>query len=80
MELVTVFSTLHSAEADFIHSQLEAAGFEATIGEEFSNLGLTPPTTAGGIRVMVPEGQAADARALLEKTVFSETGFAPPPQ
>lgn len=71
MDFVTVFTTLNSAEADFVRSQLEAAGFDATIATEYATLELTPPVTAGGIRVQVPSEQSADARALLEQTIIA---------
>ena len=69
MDFVTVFTTLNSAEADLVRSQLEASGFEVTINTEYATLELTPPTTAGGIRVQVPASQSEDAKALLDQTV-----------
>lgn len=69
MDFVTVFRSLNAAEADLVRTQLEAAGFEANIATEFATLELAPPTTAGGIRVQVPTGQAKDAQALLDATI-----------
>ena len=76
MDFVTIFTTLHAAEADLVRSQLEAAGFEPTIATEFATLELAAPTTAGGIRVQVPANQAADAQALLDATINLPTGTA----
>lgn len=69
MDFVTVFKTFNSAEANLIAAQLEAAGFEPTILNEFSTLTLGSPNTAGGIRVQVPTAQSVDAQALLDSTV-----------
>ncbi len=71
MDFTTVFKTFNSAEANLIAAQLEAAGFEPTILNEFSNLTLGSPNTSGGIRVQVPEAQSADARALIDSTINS---------
>ena len=84
MKLVTVFTTLNLAEADLVASELEAAGFDVMLPDEYSALTLgsagaqtslsvasSDPAKgrAGSIRVQVPEDQAADARALLDATV-----------
>jgi len=71
MDFATVFTTFNSAEANLVASQLEAAGFEPTILNEFATLTLAAPNTAGGIRVQVPEAQSVDARALLDSTINS---------
>ncbi len=73
MDFATVFKTFNSAEANLIAAQLEAAGFEPTILNEYSTLTLGSPNTAGGIRVQVPETQAVDARALIDSTVNATT-------
>ncbi|MEO7297681.1 MAG: DUF2007 domain-containing protein [Verrucomicrobiota bacterium] len=73
MDFETVFETFNSAEANLIASQLEVAGFEPTILNEFSTLTLGAPNTAGGIRVQVAQGRAADARALVHSTIDSDT-------
>ncbi len=93
MELITVFTTLNLAEADLAASELEAAGFDVMIPDEYSALslgssggqtGLSSAKSSGGIRVQVPEDQAAEARALIEATIASKTvepspGEAPAP-
>jgi hypothetical protein len=71
MDFVTVFETFNSAEASLVAAQLEAAGFEPTILNEYSTLTLGSLNAAGGIRVQVPEAQSADARALIDSTINS---------
>jgi hypothetical protein len=73
MDFTTVFKTFNSAEANLIAAQLEAAGFEPTVLNEFSTLTLGSPNTAGGIRVQVPESQGTDARALIDSTVNAQS-------
>jgi Putative prokaryotic signal transducing protein len=66
MELVTVFSTFNTVEADLIRSQLEAAEFHAVITHELSASMLGAfAASGGGILVQVPEDEAADARELI---------------
>jgi hypothetical protein len=72
MELVTVFTTLNPAEADFVRSELEAADFDVAIANEYSAVTLAPSTASGGIRVQVPADQAEEAKALLDATVNSK--------
>jgi hypothetical protein len=63
---VTVFTTFSSADAQLTRSRLEAYGFHAVVMHELSALSLEGYSmAAGGIRVQVPEGEAADARELL---------------
>lgn len=77
MELVTVFQALNPAEAEIISTQLDAAGFDVTIADEYSTLTL-PAAVSSGVRVQVPSDQSADARALLESTVNSSSGTVEP--
>ena len=66
MELVTIFKAFNPAEAQLVRSRLEAAGFDAVVAHELSALSLDGYSMAvGGIRVQVPEDQAAEAKALL---------------
>ena len=66
MSLVTVFTSFSSAEAQLIRSRLEASGFHAIVMHELSALSMDGYSmAAGGIRVQVPETEAADARELL---------------
>jgi Putative prokaryotic signal transducing protein len=66
MELVTVFRSFSSAEAQLVRSRLEAAGFAAQVTHELSALSMDGYSmSTGGIRVEVPADQAEDARALI---------------
>jgi hypothetical protein len=66
MDLVTVFQTFSSGEAQLVRSRLEAAGFMAQILHELSALSMEGYSmSTGGIKVQVPADQAADARALI---------------
>lgn len=69
MDFITVFTTLNPAEASLIASQLEAAGFEPTVRNEASSITFPPAITAQGIQVVVPAGQAEEAKLLLDQTV-----------
>ena len=66
MQLVTVFTAFSPAEAQLVRSRLDAAGFHAVVMHELSALSIDGYSmAAGGIRVRVPEPEAADARELL---------------
>jgi hypothetical protein len=71
MKLITVFKAFNPAEAQLARSRLDAAGFHAIVTHELSSLSLEGyALAAGGIRVEVPEDEAADATEFLN---------APPP-
>lgn len=77
MKLVTVYTALNPAEAQLANSQLEAAGFHSVVMGETAALSMDGyALTAGGIRVQVPEDEAADANLLLRA---SEDSSAEPP-
>ena len=61
MNPVTVYSTFDSADAQLVHSRLEAAGFNAEVVHEPSVLAPWDH----GILIQVPEEQAEDARNLV---------------
>jgi hypothetical protein len=66
MKLVTVFLGFNPAEAQLARSLLDAAGLHPVVNHELSSLSLDGyALAAGGIRVEVPEDEAADARELL---------------
>lgn len=78
MKLVTVYTALNPAEAQLANSQLEAAGFHSVVMGETAALCMDGyALTAGGIRVQVPEEEAADANLLLRS---SEASFVAPPE
>ncbi len=69
MELITVYTALNPADAQLARSRLDAAGFHAEIAHELAALSMDGyAMAAGGIRVQVPEDQAADARELLRSS------------
>jgi hypothetical protein len=66
MNLVTVHTSFSPADAQLIRSRLEASGFHAIVTHELSSLSMEGYSmSTGGIRVQVPEDEAADARELL---------------
>ena len=66
MNLITVHTALNPAAAQLVNSQLQAAGFHSVVTGELSALSIDGyALAAGGIRVQVPEVEAADARLLL---------------
>lgn len=67
MQLVTVFRTFSSAEAQLVRSRLDAAGLQAHVAHELAAMGMEGYSlSTGGILVQVPEVEVADARALIE--------------
>jgi len=74
MRLVTVYTALNPAEAQLANSQLEAAGFHSVVTGETAALSMDGyGLTVGGIRVQVPEEEAADANLLLRASEDSST-------
>jgi hypothetical protein len=68
MKLVEVYNTFSSADANLVCSSLQSAGIEAQVTNELSSLSLEGYALAsGGIRVVVPEEKASEARALIEQ-------------
>lgn len=66
MQLVTVFTAFNPAEAQLIRSRLEAAGLQAFVADELAALSMDGyALAAGGIRVQVPEVDAAAALELI---------------
>ncbi len=67
MNPVTIFKAFNPAEAQLVRSRLEAAGFHPFVADELSALSIDGYSlAAGGIRVQVPESEAADAKEFLE--------------
>ncbi|HEX7862561.1 MAG TPA: DUF2007 domain-containing protein [Verrucomicrobiae bacterium] len=64
MDLVVVFRTFDLAEAQIVKGRLEGAGLEAEL--EHENSAANFDVAGGGVRVVVPEMQAAEARALIQ--------------
>jgi len=77
MKLVTVYTALNPADAQLVHSHLEAAGFHSVVMGENAALSIGGyAQAAGGIRVQVPEEEADDAKLLIRS---SEDSSAEPP-
>lgn len=73
MHLVTVFTAFNPAEAQLIRSRLEAAGLLVFVADELAALSLDGyALAAGGIRVQVPEVEAAAALELIRDTGEAE--------
>jgi Putative prokaryotic signal transducing protein len=67
MDFVTIFKAFSPAEAQLVRSRLEAAGFSPFVADELSALSMDGYSMAvGGIRVQVPDSEAADAREFLD--------------
>ena len=66
MDFVTVATAFNPADAHLARSRLEAAGFHAIVTHELSALSMDGyALAAGGIKVQVPEAEAADATEFL---------------
>ncbi len=69
MEMITVSNELNATEADMKFSRLEAAGFHPFISQVASAIWGGTAIASGGIRVQVPEDEAAEAKEFLDGTV-----------
>ena len=70
MELITVFTAFSPIEAQLARSRLEAANFHPFVADELSALSIDGYSlAAGGIRVQVPDTEAAAAREFLNPPV-----------
>ena len=66
MTFVTIFTSFSQIDAQMARGRLEAAGFHPFIKDELSALTTEGYTlAAGGVRVQVPEAEAADAKEFL---------------
>jgi len=67
VNFITVSTAFNPAEAQLVRSRLEAAGFHPFVVGELSALSIDGYSlAAGGIRVQVPEPEAADVKEFLE--------------
>jgi hypothetical protein len=68
MKPVTIATNFYLAEAQLTRARLEAAGFHPFIANENAALlaGFGTCSTAGMLRIEVPEDEAADVREFLE--------------
>ena len=68
MRLIEVYNTFSPADAHLVCSSLQSAGFDSRVTNEIATLTLEGYALAsGGIRVMVPEAEFDEARALIEQ-------------
>jgi len=66
MNPTTIYRALNPADAQLVFSRLESAGFHPFVADEAAALGMEGYALAvGGIRVQVPEAEAADAMEFL---------------
>ena len=73
MNLVTIFKAFNPAEAELTRARLEAAGFHPVVIGELAALSMDGYSVAtGGIRVQVPEDEAAEAREFLDAGPVAE--------
>jgi len=67
MDFVTVLTAFNPMDAQLARSRLEAAGFHPFVANEAAALSIEGyAITIGGIRVQVPEAEAADAKEFLK--------------
>jgi hypothetical protein len=67
MDFVTVLTAFNPMDAQLARSRLEAAGFHPFVANEAAALSIEGyAITIGGIRVQVPEAEAAEAKAFLD--------------
>lgn len=66
MDPVIVFRTFDLAEAQLVRGRLVEAGLEAEVMHEHSAANLD--VAGGGVRVVVPDEQADEARELIQST------------
>lgn len=63
----TVFRTFEPIEAQLVRSRLDAAGFHAEVMHELSSLSMEGYSmSTGGVKVQVPNSEAAAARELID--------------
>ena len=76
MTNLTIYTTFNLADAQLVRSRLDAAGFHPFVADECGALmGGGYSYATGGIRVQVPDTEAAEAREFLN----SETTELPAP-
>ena len=73
MSLVTIFKAFSSIEAEMTRARLEPAGFHAVVMGELAAMSMEGYSMAtGGIRVQVPNDEAAEARKFLDAGPVAE--------
>ena len=73
MNVVTIFKSFSSADAELTRARLEVAGFHPVIVGDVAAMSMEGYSVAtGGIRVQVLEDEAAEARAFLDAPPVAE--------
>jgi len=73
MSLVTIFKAFSPIEAEMTRARLETAGFHAVVIGDLAAMSMEGYSVAtGGIRVQVPEDEAAEAREFLDAGPVAE--------
>jgi len=73
MSLVTIFKAFSPIEAEMTRARLETAGFHAVVMGELAAMSMEGYSMAtGGIRVQVPDDEAAEAREFLDAGPVAE--------
>jgi|SwirhisoilCB3_FD_contig_51_1407207_length_439_multi_2_in_0_out_0_2 hypothetical protein len=73
MSLVTIFKAFSPIEAEMTRARLETAGFHAVVMGELAAMSMEGYSMAtGGIRVQVPDEEAAEAREFLDAGPVAE--------
>lgn len=81
MKRLTVATLFNPADAQLVRSRLEVAGFHPEVLHELSALSMDGyALCAGGIRVQVPEEEAAEAKEFLEHSKPVEGAPEAPPE
>ena len=66
MGFTTIQTSFNDVEANLIKSRLELAGFHPHLKDENATMLTATPNTTGGIKIQVPDEEAADAAQYLE--------------
>ncbi len=66
MGFTTIQTSFNDVEANLVKSRLELAGYHPHLKDENATLLTATPNTTGGIKIQVPDEEAADAAAYLQ--------------
>lgn len=65
MDIVTIYRAFNLADAELVRSRLEAAGFHPFVADEMAASNYPVIVAGGGVRVQVPDTEAAEAQTFL---------------
>ena len=66
MGFTTIQTSFNDVEANLVKSRLELAGFHPHLKDENATMLTATPNTTGGIKIQVPDEEAADASTYLK--------------